>query len=251
MHLDKGRGRLRALWSLVAAVADDLSSDGLEVKTSGIWELREPADLVSADIGIWIALDRAVRIARWRPWRAESLATGPRRRPGPVRAALLPDGGLPQVYRDGHAADASALLAVMFGLLEGEEAGRLVDATLRKLDAAPFLYRYEPGGDDGFGGVEGAFLPCSWWVVSALAACGRYPEAVERARRLDGSLPALLPEEMDPERRSGLGNAPLVWSHMEAARAAYLLDAAELRQRLGTPALLAWRGQRWLRSQWR
>ena len=36
--------------------------------TSGIWELRTPRDLVSADIGRWLVLDRAVWIARgWRP----------------------------------------------------------------------------------------------------------------------------------------------------------------------------------------
>jgi hypothetical protein len=54
---------------------------------------------------------------------------------------------------------------------------------------------------------------------------------------------------MDPESRVGLGNVPLVWSHMEAARAAYLLDAARLRRRLGPAALAAWRGQRFLRAR--
>ena len=128
-------------------------------------------------------------------------------------------------------------------------ASALVDATLRELDCAPFVYRYEPGGDDGFDGREGAFLPASWWVVSALAACGRVEEAQERARALDRALPALMPEEMDPESRVGLGNVPLVWSHMEAARAMYLLDAAELRQRWTGLGLLAWRTSRWLRAR--
>lgn len=144
-------------------------------------------------------------------------------------------------------------MAVVFGMFGREDprASALVDATLRELDCAPFLYRYQPGGDDGFSGVEGAFLPASWWVVAALAACGRVDEAEDRARALDRAVPALMPEEMDPESRVGLGNVPLVWSHMEAARAMYLLDAARLRRRFGPAALAAWRGQRWLRSQWR
>jgi GH15 family glucan-1,4-alpha-glucosidase len=238
----------------VRRVADEVSADGLERCTSGIWELREPRDLVSADIGVWLALDRAVWIARgWRPWtprrrwlRARDAA---RER---VLGALLPDGGLPQAYGGGpRTADASALMAVVFGMLSRDDprSSALVDATLRELDCAPFLYRYEPGGDDVFSGVEGAFLPASWWAVSALAACGRVDEAEQRARALDRSLPALMPEEMDPESRVGLGNVPLVWSHMEAARAAYVLDAARLRRRLGPAALVVWRGQRYVRAR--
>ncbi len=254
MHVQTG-GRLQSeVWDLVRAVADELSRDDLDRLTSGIWELREPRDLVSADIGIWLALDRAVWIARgWRPWtrrrhwlRARDAA---RER---VVGALLADGGLPQAYGDGpRSADASALMAVVFGLLDGSDprASALVDATVRELDCAPFLYRYEPGGDDGFAGREGAFLPASWWVVSALAACGRVEEAGQRLHALDRAVPALMPEEMDPESRIGLGNAPLVWSHMEAARALYVLDAARLRARWGPIALTVWRGARFLRAR--
>ena len=66
--------------------------DGLDRRTSGIWELREPADLVSADIGIWLALDRAVWIARgWRPWtRRATVAAARDAAKARVAAALLP-----------------------------------------------------------------------------------------------------------------------------------------------------------------
>ncbi|MBC7375515.1 MAG: glycoside hydrolase family 15 protein [Frankiales bacterium] len=253
VHLQEG-GRLRApVWDLVRSVADELSADGLERLTSGIWELREPVDLVSADIGVWLALDRAIWIARgWRPWarqrrwvRARAAAKAR------VVKAILPGGGLPQAYGGGpRTADASALMAVIFRMFDARDprASALVDATLRELDCAPFLYRYEPGGEDGFNGVEGAFVPASWWAVSALAACGRIEEAQQRARALDRALPALMPEEMDPESREGLGNVPLVWSHMEAARAMYLLDAARLRDRWGPLGLAAWRLGRWLQA---
>ena len=254
VHLQEG-GRLTGeVWDLVRAVADELADDGLDRCTSGIWELRRPRDLVSADIGIWLALDRAVWIARgWRPWtRRRSWLKARAAARDRVLAALRPDGGLPQAYGDeGGTADASALMAVVFRMLDRRDprASALVDATLRELDCAPFVYRYEPGGDDGFSGREGAFLPASWWAVSALAACGRTEEAEQRARALDRALPALMPEEMDPESRVGLGNAPLVWSHMEAARAMYLLDAARLRARTGAVGLVAWRTSRWLRAR--
>lgn len=254
VHLQAGGRLTHDVWELVRTTADELSRDGLPRMTSGIWELREPKDLVSADIGIWLALDRAVWIARgWRPtarrgrWKRARSAARDR-----VIGALREDGGLPQAYGDqGSCADASALMAVVFRLFDRRDprASGLVDATLAALDCAPFLYRYEPGGDDGFAGSEGAFLPASWWVVSALASCGRLAEAEARAQALDRALPALLPEEMDPESRQGLGNVPLVWSHMEVARAMYLLDSARLRQRTGPLGLAAWRLGRWLRMR--
>ncbi|GAC1533865.1 MAG: glycoside hydrolase family 15 protein [Marmoricola sp.] len=254
VHVQTGGRLSHDVWELVRTIADDLAKDGLDRMTSGIWELREPRDLVSADIGIWLALDRAIWIARG--WRPTARRQGWKRARGAARdrviAALRPDGGLPQAYGDPtSSADASALMAVIFRMFDRRDprASRLVDATLAELDCAPYLYRYEPGGDDGFSGVEGAFLPASWWAVSALAACGRLSEAKDRADALDRALPALLPEEFDPESRQGLGNVPLVWSHMEAARAMYLLDSAQLRARTGVVGLAAWRLIRWTKGQ--
>ena len=254
VHVQAGGRLSHDVWEMVRTIADDLASGDVEEKTSGIWELREPQRLVSADIGIWLALDRAVWIARgWRPgtrrraWKKARDAARDR-----VLAALDDNGGLPQVYDDpSSTADASALMAVVFRMMPRRDprASRLVDATLADLDCAPFLYRYEPGGDDGFSGVEGAFLPASWWAVSALAACGRLEEARARADALDRALPALMPEEMDPESRQGLGNVPLVWSHMEAARAMYLLDSTQLRARTGPLGLAAWSANRWRKGR--
>jgi hypothetical protein len=51
---------------------------------------------------------------------------------------------------------------------------------------------------------------------------------------------------LDPESGQGLGNTPLVWSHMEAARAMHLLDSASLRQSYGLPGLALWRLGRWV-----
>ncbi len=260
VYLQQGGSLTRPVWTLVKDVADDLADDGLSRSTSGIWELRDPADLVSADIGVWIALDRAIGIARWRRplTRTGGWKRARARAKDRVVGALQEDGGLPQAHGDGaRSADASALMAVIFRLFEGDDprASRLVDATLARLDVAPFLYRYEPAGpvpalrDDGFTGTEGAFLPTSWWVVSALAACGRVDEARTRAVALDAALPALLAEEIDPESRQGLGNTPLVWSHMEAARAMYLLDAAALRERRGSLVLGLRRVLHWAQSR--
>jgi hypothetical protein len=77
-------------------------------------------------------------------------------------------------------------MAVAFGMFDAGDprAGRLVDGLIARLGAGPYLYRYPPGGDDGFSGVEGAFLPMSFLAVTALAQLGRVEEAEQRLDRL-------------------------------------------------------------------
>ena len=253
VHLQTGASLDDDTWRLVRVAADRAASAG-RTPTSGIWELREPRDLISADIGRWICLDRAIWIARgWRPrarrrhWKRARHEIRER-----VLSAIGEDGGLPQAYDGAPGADASALMAVVFGMLSRRDprAERLVRATIDRLGAGPFLYRYQPGGDDGFSGKEGVFLPVCWWAVSALAAVGRVDEARARADELCARLPRLLAEEVDPQTGESLGNVPLLWAHAEAARAMYVLDAATLRDRFGAPALWAWRMVRYARLRW-
>ncbi len=250
VHVQTGGSLDHPTWAMVQAIANHATSSP-DRPTSGIWELRDERRLVSADIGRWLALDRAIWIARgWRPltprrhWKARRAELRDR-----VLASMAND-RLPQSYDDeSPKADASALMAVIFGLLSRRDprSALLVEALIADLGAGPFLYRYEPGGDDGFDGVEGAFLPTSWWAVSALAAVGKVDQAMARADALCRVLPRLLPEEIDPATLAGLGNVPLVWSHAEAARACYLLDAADRRRRHGVAGLWAWRLARYLK----
>ncbi len=250
VYLQTG-GRLDAkTWKLVRLIADHVVAHNGE-PSAGIWEFRADGQLTSADLGCWLALDRALWIARVRhPFtRRRHWKRARRRIHRRLVGALTEAGGLPQHYdRDHPKADASTLMAAVFGPFRGRSrrAKRLVDATLDDLDAAPFLYRYEPGGDDGFSGREGTFLPMSWWAVIALASTGRFAEAQRRADALCAALPRLLAEEVDPESGEALGNIPLVWSHMATARALYVLDAARLRRRYGRVGLTLWRTWRYL-----
>ncbi len=242
------------IWDLVRRLADRIADeDPGQVKDSnGIWEMRQPKPLVDGDLGRWLLLDRALWIARgWRPWtRRSSWRTARNTIRRRVLSAIDGSGLLPQAYgQHPPVPDASALMAVAFGLLGPDDprAGRLVDALLARLSAGPYLYRYPPGGDDGFSGTEGAFLPVSFLAVTALAQLGRVREAEQRLDGLCGALPRLLSEEVDPQTGQLLGNTPLVWSHAELARAVYVLDAAQRRKRWGRVGLWAWRLQRYLR----
>jgi hypothetical protein len=270
VHVQTGGSLDDRTWRGVRTAADAVAGlvlAGPPPRTAGIWELRDPRQLVSEDIARWVTLDRALWVARgWRPGTAATMA-GTRRRWRRARSvvrdrvlgALRPDGTLPGAY-DGDAPepDAAALLAVVFGLLDGGDprAARLVDATLHRLGSGPWLYRYPPAGDrggdgasgsDGFHGREGAFLPASILAVSALAQVGRVREAEARMGAICAVLPRLLPEMVDPADGTSLGNTPLLWSHMELVRALYLLDVARRRQRWGTLGLTVWRVVRYVR----
>jgi hypothetical protein len=224
-------GRLTSdLSAMVGNVADRCCSRP-ERDTGGIWELRKPRPLLSADIGRWLALDRAIRLSHRRPWMYRDRW---RRARNACRDAVLgevrPDGRIPQVYGGSpDDADASALLIVMFGMLAPDDprARAIVDSHVRLLGTGPYLRRYSDRCDDGFTGAEGAFVPCCWWVVSVLALLGDLDGARERADVLCRVLPRLLPEEIDPQTGAGWGNFPLVWSHAELARAMHMIQAAE------------------------
>ena len=92
----------------------------------------------------------------------------------------------------------------------------------------PLLYRYPPGRD-GLPGTEGAFLPCSFWLVQALAATGRGRRSDAGCSTTSAALASplgLYAEEMDPATNRHLGNYPQALTH-----AALLQAALSLRDR--------------------
>ena len=251
VHVQCGGRMDRTTWSVVERMAD-LLVKAPEGASSGIWEFREPARLTSEELARWIGLHRAVRMLRWyRPWmRRPDWVRGRDAARARVEAAYDEASGMLRrsVDDDAVVADAATLMAALCGFWPARDrrTHRLVTATVRALENGAFLYRYLPF-DDGFRGVEGAFVPASWWAVGALAAVGEVGEAERRADSMCAQLPPLQPEEWDVEAGTGLGNTPLLWSHMEAARALYLLQAARIRRRHGRVVLGAWRAGRYLR----
>jgi GH15 family glucan-1,4-alpha-glucosidase len=100
-----------------------------------------------------------------------------------------------------------------------------VDAVRDRLSAGgPLIYRYPPGRD-GLPGTEGAFLPCSFWLVKALALTGRREEGIELFRALldRGNALGLYAEEMDPTTAAHLGNFPQALTHAALVSAALAL----------------------------
>ena len=105
---------------------------------------------------------------------------------------------------------------------------RTVEAIERHLTADGFVYRYRPADApevDGLPEGEGAFLPCSFWLVDDLALIGRRDDArrlFERLLALRNDV-GLLSEQYDPVRRRLVGNFPQAFSHVALVNSARTL----------------------------
>jgi len=112
--------------------------------------------------------------------------------------------------------DAAALLFGLTGFLDGRDPRIIstISTIQRWLTRGPLIYRYI--AEQGTGREEGAFLPCSFWLVEALAAAGRAEEAEDLFSRLSAHANdlGLFPEEIRHQDGAFLGNFPLALTHV-------------------------------------
>ncbi len=209
-------------WKLQRALLATLERKWRE-PDRGIWEVRgPPRHFTYSKLMCWVAFDRATKavedfgldgpLDRWRSIREQ------------IRTQILERGfdrernTFVQHY-DGRALDASLLLVAETGFVdpEDERYAGTVRAIERELLRDGFVLRYRPEDvDDGVGGGEGAFLPCSFWLVDAYVLLGRLDDAnalFERLLSVRNDL-GLLAEEYDPRAHRLCGNFPQAFSHV-------------------------------------
>jgi GH15 family glucan-1,4-alpha-glucosidase len=219
----------------VAGFADFVSRTWRD-PDAGIWEVRgDPHHHVHSKLMAWLALDRAIRIdqhqrgrrPRHRRWIAERTELA-----SDIQANGFSAKRNTYVWRYGSEQVDAALLLLPIVEFEDNSSSRVtgtVAAIRRELDAGDgLLYRYAPGAD-GLEGTEGAFLPCSFWLVQALARLGRLEEAkrlFERLLRFANDV-GLLSEEIDPSTKLFLGNHPQAFTHATLVQAALAVRAAD------------------------
>jgi GH15 family glucan-1,4-alpha-glucosidase len=187
----------------------------------------------------WVAFDRGIKLCeelgrpgpidRWRGIRDEIHAEV-------CREAWNDQlGSFTQSY-GGQRLDASLLLLPLVGFLPPEDPRirGTVRAAQGQLSCDGFVLRYPSEQPlDGLPAGEGAFLPCSFWLVDALALDGRHDEATELFERLlsvRNDL-GLLAEEYDPAERRLLGNFPQAFSHIALVNSALNLARSATRVR--------------------
>jgi len=195
----------------------------------GIWEIpNEPRHYVHSKVMAWVALDRAEKIvhklgmaADIKPWRVAKDAI---RRTVDESGFSLNIGSFVQTL-GGDDLDAAALTFTVLGFLEHDDprATSTIEAIRKKLGAGDLIYRYR--GHDGLAGTEGAFLPCSFWLVEALEDIGQREEARQLFERLQqhANDVGLYSEEMDPLTGQMLGNFPQALTHLTHIGAALRL----------------------------
>jgi GH15 family glucan-1,4-alpha-glucosidase len=193
---------------------------------SCIWELDDRRHYTQSKLSSWLALERAVQLAdegvlpahssdRWRSERAA------------LRAFIDSDcfderRGIWK--RDSATGELDAAVLLMAGMdyVPGDDP-RLhatIDAIRNELGRGPLLYRYS-GADR----EEGCFLACSFWLVEALARCGRHDEAaplMDELVELANDV-GLYAEMLDPQSGAMLGNFPQALTHLSLITAAFAL----------------------------
>ena len=200
---------------------------------SGIWEVRNgPFHFTHSKVMCWVALDRAVRLARRGEvpdrhldrWTSEAAAI----REYVDRECWSPELGSYTRVAGSSDVDASLLMLpiVDYDDAAGHRIGGTIDAVGRSLRRGDFVYRYR--ADDGVPGGEGCFLNCSFWLVSALARAGRLDDATELMERLVARANdvGLFAEEVDPASGAFLGNFPQALVHLALIDAAFACHAA-------------------------
>jgi GH15 family glucan-1,4-alpha-glucosidase len=221
-------------WRAVAGFANFVAKTW-RYPDAGIWEVRgRPAHYVHSKLMAWLALDRISRMARNHRVRGHRLLAWERERAAIahwIRSHGVDRDRNSYVWKpESKELDAALLI---LPVLQFEPAGSpLVDGTIdaihRELEIEPgLLHRYPPHAD-GLHGKEGAFLPCSFWLVQALATTGRVTEATEMYERLLAytSDVGLWSEQIDPATKELLGNFPQAFTHATAVQAGLALQGA-------------------------
>ncbi|MCI4320307.1 MAG: glycoside hydrolase family 15 protein [Thermoplasmata archaeon] len=216
---------VRSLWTEIAGVVESVGRHW-RAADHGIWEIRSPPrQYTHSKTMAWVALDRGVRIAR-RLRVDDERVVGWAEAADRVRTTILERGYHPDLRAftqtlDGTGLDAAELRIPMVGLLPYSDprVRSTVRRIRRELSFGPYVFRYRT--EDGIAGAEGAFLPCSFWLVESLAQMGERAEAERRLRELTevGGPLGLFAEACDPRTGQPLGNYPQALSHIALMRA--------------------------------
>lgn len=219
-------------WRAISGLADYVAEHWSE-PDAGIWEVRgEPRHYVHSKLMGWLCLDRALEIAETRTTSARRKKRWTEQRDR-LRSEIVErgfDASLGSYVRSygSHDLDAALLILPVLGFEDRHERVRgTIAAIRRELERDGLVFRYR--GGDGLDGGEGAFLPCSFWLVQALARTGHRGEATKLFNELVGRANdvGLFPEEMDPDSNEFLGNFPQAFTHATLVQAAMSLHEKE------------------------
>jgi len=220
------------LWEALRSIANYMVKIWRE-PDSGLWEVRgESGHFVHSKVMCWVALDRALKLAKEHNLEGE-IDIWKRERDA-IFKEIMERGWSEKkqafVQRfESDDLDASILLMPILGFIDGKDPKMIstIKAIQKELSVGDgtLLLRYKSG--DGLGGKEGAFLWTSFWLVDALVLAGKHKEAEQLFRRLLElkNHVGLYSEEMDPETKEFLGNFPQAYTHIGLINSAFYLSS--------------------------
>jgi GH15 family glucan-1,4-alpha-glucosidase len=221
LHTKSRDGLAESTWRIARRQVDEAIAHWRE-PDRGIWEVRgEPRHFTSSKVMCWVACDRGARLARLRL--DEAHAERWQRAADEIHVDVCTNGvddrGVFTQHYDTPALDASCLLLPLVRFLPPDDARivRTVHAIADELGEDGLVRRYRTEEtDDGLLGEEGAFVICSFWLVSALVELGEAPRARALCEKLlcYASGLQLYAEEIDTRSGRQLGNFPQAFSHL-------------------------------------
>jgi len=221
------------LWEALVRLIDWVCANW-DRPDEGIWEIRATQEPHTySRVMCWVALDRALQIARrrslpapfdrWRRTRDEIYRDVFTRGWSEERRAFVRSGGA-------HAMDASILKLPLVDFIGARDPRwtstmRAVEEELVE-DSLVYRYRTAPHSPDGIPGHEATFSLCSFWYVECLSRAGELTRARLAFEKLlsYANHVGLYSEELG-RRGEHLGNFPLAFTHLALISAAHDLDA--------------------------
>ncbi|MDE2215345.1 MAG: glycoside hydrolase family 15 protein [Candidatus Omnitrophica bacterium] len=196
----------------------------------GIWERRgQPQHFVHSKLMSWVALDRAVKIAR---------AVGKSHNiplyskvADEIKADILKNGWDEELqsfvmFYGSKDLDASNLLMLHYGFLDKKDPrmAATVLKTYKELNKDGFIMRYK--AQDEFGAPENAFIVCTFWMINALYLIGREQEARGMFEKMVSYANpfGLFSEDIETATGRLTGNFPQGYSHLAFIQTVFLLE---------------------------
>ncbi|WP_328773533.1 glycoside hydrolase family 15 protein [Streptomyces sp. NBC_00286] len=220
-------------WDAACALVDWVC-EHWDQPDEGVWETRGGRrKFLYSRLMCWVAIERAMRIARRRGLPAELTRWGQVR--DTIYRRIMDKGWSPArqafvQHEDDHVLDASVLMMPLAKFVSPSDPKWLstLDALTADLVSDSLVYRYDPRvSPDGLRGEEGTFSICSFWYVEALTRAGRLDEArltFEKMLTYANHL-GLYAEEISHTGEQQ-GNFPQAFTHLALISAAFNLDRA-------------------------
>jgi GH15 family glucan-1,4-alpha-glucosidase len=226
-----GAGIYHDAWMDLTRIVDWLC-ENWDQPDEGIWETRGGRhDFVYSRLMSWVAVERAIRIARQRGLPGDLVRwLGVR---DAIYHQIMAKGWHPArkafvQHYDTDVLDASVLLMPLVKFISPTDPLWIstLDAISRELVSDSLVYRYNvEASPDGLAGDEGTFSICSFWYAEVLARAGRPHDAqlvFEKMLTYSNHL-GLYSEEIGPTGEL-LGNFPQAFTHLALISAAFNID---------------------------